>query len=218
MSDKPMEIVIVRHGQTTANRDGIIQGHMNSQLDDLGMAQAQTVAKRLQHEHFDAAFYSDLDRASNTAQAILQYHPGLPAQATAELREWNLGVLQEQSYKNMSPEHKKLVDILRSSEDVPPIPGGETIEEFQQRVSDFLEDLAGKYTGKRILLISHGGVIQRMLRHTVGKLQNGNFRPACDNTSVSIFRKRLDGGWQMISWNDTSHLKNGMYSGKPLPL
>jgi probable phosphoglycerate mutase len=110
------------------------------------------------------------------------------------------------------------VDILRSSEDVPPIPGGETVEEFQQRISDFMEDLAGKYMGKRILLISHGGVIQRMLRHTVGKLQNGNFRPACDNTSVSIFRKRFDGVWQMISWNDTSHLKNGMYSEKPLPL
>ena len=218
MVNKPMEIVIVRHGQTTANRDGIIQGHMNSQLDDLGMAQAQTVAKRLQHEHFDAAFYSDLDRASNTAQAILQYHPGLPAQATAELREWNLGVLQEQSYKNMPSEYQKLVDFLRSSEDVPPIPGGETIEEFQQRISEFMEDLAKKYAGKRILLVSHGGVIQRMLRHTVGKMMNGNFRPACDNTSISIFRKRLDGCWQMITWNDTAHLNSELTSDKPLPL
>lgn len=218
MSEPVLEIVVVRHGQTDANHDGVIQGHMNSQLDALGRQQAQMVAQRLKNERFDAAFYSDLDRARDTAQAILQYHPDLPAEPRLELREWNLGVLQAQNYKNMTPEHKLLVDTLRSSEDVPPIPEGETIEEFQQRVGDFLEKLAAEYAGKRLLLVSHGGTIQRMLRHTVGKMQNGNFRPACDNTSVSVFRKRSDGCWQMITWNDTAHLNKALMPVNPLPI
>ena len=213
-----LEIVAVRHGETVANCSGIIQGHSNSQLNELGIKQAQKVAMRLQNEHFDAVFASDLDRAADTAKAILQYHPNLQINYTTALREWHLGVLQNQNYAEMTPEHKQLVDILRSSETVPPIPGGETFEEFQQRVSDFLESLAANYMGKRLLLVSHGGTVQRMLRHCMGILSPGNFRPACSNTSISVFRKRGDGFWQLISWNDTAHLDDSLQPTNPLPI
>ena len=218
MSGNFMEIVAVRHGETVANFEGIIQGHSNSQLNDLGRQQAEAVALRLQHEKFDAAFVSDLDRTKDTAQAILQYHPELAVTYTTMLREWHLGVLQNQRYTEMSAEHQLLVDILRTSETVPPIPGGETIEEFQQRVSDFLEELAANYMGKRLLLVSHGGTIQRMLRHCTGLLAAGNFRPACGNTCISVFRKRTDGHWQLISWNDTAHLTQFLQPTNPLPI
>ena len=218
MSGNFLEIVAVRHGETTANHDGIIQGHMNSQLNELGIQQAQRVAKRLQNEFFDAAFVSDLDRAVNTAEAILQYHPDLKVTYTTELREWNLGVLQTRRYADMTIEHKTLVNILRTSETVPPIPDGETIDEFQKRVSTFLEKLAAEYAGKRLLLVSHGGTIQRMFRHCAGIFSNGNVRPACDNTSVSVFRKRADGKWQLITWNDTAHLSSALQPTNPLPV
>lgn len=218
MTNSFLEIVAVRHGETTANHDGIIQGHMNSQLNDLGLLQAQQVAERLKNEQFDAVFSSDLDRAANTAKAILQYHTDLTITYTTALREWHLGVLQTQRYAEMSPDHKLLVDCLRSSENVPPIPGGETIDEFQQRVSDFMEHLAAEYMGKRLLLTSHGGTIQRMLRHCTGVLSAGNFRPACGNTSISVFRKRSEGCWQLISWNDTAHLTKNLQPAQPIPL
>ena len=199
------EIVAVRHGQTEANSTGVIQGQSNTPLDDVGRAQALAVAESLQNDHFDLLISSDLDRAKDTAQAILHYHPGLQWICDPALREWHLGALQGEKYSEMPPEHKILIDSLRCSEKVPPIPNGETIEEFQDRIAAFLENLVQQHAGKRLLLVTHGGAIQRMFRLTAGIFPDRNLRPACDNTSVSIFRYKST-KWQLVTWNNTAHL------------
>jgi len=54
---------IVRHGETDENRQRIIQGHLNTVLNTVGLDQAQRVAGALQANPFDVAFSSDLNRA-----------------------------------------------------------------------------------------------------------------------------------------------------------
>ena len=200
MNKDCIEIVAIRHGETEANKLGIIQGQTNTQLDAVGKAQAAAAAWRLRHEKFDLMLASDLDRAMDTAQAILQYHPGLPLQKEPLLREWNLGILQGKCADNMTAEEKKLFEALFCSQIVLPIPGGESLEEFQSRISGLLEKLRGEHAGKRLLLVTHGGAMQRMFSHTVGALTAGNLRPACNNTSISVFRCQ-SGKWQLVCWN-----------------
>ncbi|PVD28498.1 hypothetical protein C0Q70_11086 [Pomacea canaliculata] len=76
-------------GETTANKDGIIQGHRDVPLSEVGMEQANLVAKRLQNEHFTHIFASDLKRAAETAQAIVKAGPEnhCPIQLDKRLRE-----------------------------------------------------------------------------------------------------------------------------------
>lgn len=57
-------IYIVRHGETEENRLGIMQGHLDTKLNDTGIRQAQLAAQALRHVAFDIAFTSDLERAS----------------------------------------------------------------------------------------------------------------------------------------------------------
>ena len=114
MNKDCIEIVAIRHGETEANKLGIIQGQTNTQLDAVGKAQAAAAAWRLRHEKFDLMLASDLDRAMDTAQAILQYHPGLPLQKEPLLREWNLGILQGKCADNMTAEEKNLFEALFS--------------------------------------------------------------------------------------------------------
>ena len=54
---------IVRHGETDENRQGIIQGQLNTVLNAAGLDQAQRVAGALRANPFDMAFSSDLSRA-----------------------------------------------------------------------------------------------------------------------------------------------------------
>ena len=57
------KIYFVRHGETDENRRGIIQGHLDTDLNAVGLDQSEVVAKELQSVPFDAGFSSDLKRA-----------------------------------------------------------------------------------------------------------------------------------------------------------
>lgn len=57
-------VYLVRHGETDANRKHIIQGQMDTPLNDRGVQQAETVARALRSIPFDTAYSSDLSRAS----------------------------------------------------------------------------------------------------------------------------------------------------------
>lgn len=56
-----MNLILIRHGETQENVDGIVQGWLESYLNDIGMQQAQTVADNF-HESINAIYSSDLQR------------------------------------------------------------------------------------------------------------------------------------------------------------
>ena len=57
------KIYFVRHGETDENRRGLIQGHLDTDLNAIGLEQSEVVAKELQSVPFDEVFSSDLKRA-----------------------------------------------------------------------------------------------------------------------------------------------------------
>src|SRR4029450_12657247 len=83
-------LIVVRHGVTQWNEDGRYQGHQDVPLGDRGREQARRLAVRLQHERISAAYCSDLQRASETAELALgeREAPLIPTQA---LREMSFG-------------------------------------------------------------------------------------------------------------------------------
>lgn len=200
------EIVAVRHGQTEANRTGILQGQLDVALDELGIRQAEAAAERLKAWQFDAVFSSDLSRAMKTAQSIVKFHPHLNITPTSALREWNLGDLQGKKLEYLRRTQPDLMKIFRDEVDRS-IPNGESAQEFQTRVTDFITQTARQNSARRILLVTHGGVIQRIFRCVAGAIASGNFKPFCANTSLSIFRYRDGENWQLVTWNDTAHLE-----------
>ena len=199
------EIIAVRHGETVANKSGVLQGQYNTPLNENGILQARAIAERLKKRSFDMVFTSDLDRAHDTAKIIAEFHPQIKVTPTASLREWDLGVLQGRPYSELIVEYPDIMNAFKKPGKVPPIPGGEDIGCFQQRISSFMDETARANCGKTLLFVSHGGAMQRMLVHAMGEAAPQNIYPLCDNASLSIFRFR-GGQWQLITWNDTSHL------------
>lgn len=201
------EIIIVRHGETIANKTGILQGHLDTALSETGILQADAVARRLKKQHFDIVYCSDLERAMTTAEKIAVFHPDLKIIPSPELREWNLGDLQGRLYNELINEYPEIMGAFKKDNDIPFVPGGESSEAFHQRIVSFFDRIAAENTGKRVLLVTHGGVMQRILLHTTGHINGNNIRPLCANASLSVFKYK-SGKWQLITWNDTAHLEN----------
>ena len=63
-----VRVYIVRHGETEENRNSIIQGHLDTQLNADGIEQARRVGKALQAVPFNLAFSSDLTRAAKVSE------------------------------------------------------------------------------------------------------------------------------------------------------
>lgn len=200
--------VIVRHGETDANRTGLLQGQSNCPLNDNGRRQAAAAAERLAGEHFDLAYSSDLVRAFETAGIVARAHAGLAVCPVKDLREWFLGDMEDRPQKELLKLYPEEMAAFRREACEVRIPGGESLTEFQARVSNFLTALADKNPGKRILLVTHGGVLQRIFRMAVGMTAPGNFLSLTVNASISTVRRDIGAGaWQLVTWNSADHLR-----------
>jgi len=70
-----LKIYLFRHGQTTYNRDGRFTGFHDPGLTNLGIKQANIIAKKLKNKKFHIAFESRLRRSKQTLKIVLKYHP-----------------------------------------------------------------------------------------------------------------------------------------------
>lgn len=199
-----IRLIIVRHGETTANALSIIQGHTDVPLNERGVQQAARLAEALKDEKFDAVYSSDLSRAMTTARAIV---PEGEIIALPALREWHLGVWQGKDLDRIQKDYPEIyAGFCRGEADLR-IPGGETQRELWKRIKDFLDFLLKNHPdGGKILLVTHGGVIRSLFPIFMGENNVYPKAPKVGNCSISRFLREGD-SWQLISWNEEGHLK-----------
>ncbi len=169
-----MLVYLVRHGQTDYNKEGRIQGQMDVPLNKKGRHQAKETSKKLKNVQFAHAFSSDLKRAKQTAQIILEnnIHNGISVKLDKRLREKQYGVWEGITWNKVHERHPKL---KREINDRPlrwAATDGENMRQMFQRIKDFLLDLKStikKERGKSnqsknsILVVSHNSPIRLML-------------------------------------------------------
>lgn len=157
---------IVRHGETEANRDDIIQGHIDRPLTEEGIRQARQTAEKLCHVRFDAAYSSDLLRAQRTAEIILLERQ-LVIQTAQALRERNWGMydgrLSEDFYQGCAEALAIFEKLMHEEKLSFRFADVETHEEIATRLIRFLREAAVAHDGKTILISTHGGIIRAFL-------------------------------------------------------
>jgi len=82
---------------------------------------------------------------------------------------------------------------------------GETLGEFSRRVVGLIDELLRAHAGSRLLLVTHGGVLDAAYRHATGVPLNAPRNFPIYNTSINVLRHR-DDVWTAESWGDVSHL------------
>ncbi len=158
---------LVRHGETASNEAGLIQGQTDSPLTEKGKQQALEIKKELSGIHFDAAFSSDLGRAYNTAEIILDGGQ-LEFNRSTLLRERNYGKYQSHHHDKLFKEKKLLLAKLDTAtkeerwstkyeEDM------ESDKDVYERITSFINMKAPDYQGKNVLIVTHGGPMKVIL-------------------------------------------------------
>lgn len=197
-------LVLVRHGETSWNVEGRIQGHTDIRLNALGEAQAAAVGKRLARERFDAVYSSDLIRAYRTAHPAVA-DPDSTIIKDRRLRERHLGVLQGLTGEQAMAEQPAAWKVFKSRDPEAALEGGESLGMFSRRVAGFIEDILGKHAGSSILVVTHGGVLDAAYRHALGMPLSMPRDFPIYNASVNVICHDHR-GWRVESWGDVSHL------------
>jgi 2,3-bisphosphoglycerate-dependent phosphoglycerate mutase len=198
------QVIIVRHGQTQWNIKTIRQGHLDSPLTERGIAQAKALGERLAIETFTALYSSDLGRALQTAQVIAAA-TGHSIVTDPRLRERNLGIFQGLNGQEIQQKFPEEYRLHRSLGPDYIIPGGESVRQQVERNLEYLNELAEKHLGERIVIVTHGGVLSGLFRHTFSIPFNAPRRFEFTNAGLNVFNYE-QGNWYLQTWGDISHL------------
>ena len=196
---------IARHGQTEWNILGQTQGHGNSPLTELGLAQAEELAEGMDRFPLDMIFTSDLGRAVQTADAVGKRRK-IEVQPTHALREMGFGEWEGKTIPEITEKYADIYKVWRNEPHLSEIPGGETLQTIQDRLKSFIDELNEKYDGKHILLVSHSVTVRVLLLTILDSSLKNLYRIKQDNTALNIVEWR-DYGPVVIKMNDTSHIK-----------
>lgn len=201
--------LLLRHGQTVANRTGYFQGWHDSPLDENGIAQVNCAAEYLKDVHFDAFYSSDLGRAIQTSKIVLKYHPDMELQIDPALREWHLGIYDGAYQPDVVREHPEFIRIFIRENETSDVPGGESRMEFQNRINKFFSEKAKLHDGQTVLICTHGGTLQRIFRMVSGAIADNIRLPLPQNASLSTIRFLTDiNVWQLVDWNVRHYMNN----------
>ena len=183
------EIMLVQHALTQWNVEGKCQGHTDVPLNEEGWKMAYALAKRLEHEQISTVYTSDLKRAYQTALPFI-IQQDIPLYREKQLREarW-----KNQQYCNQYLTLPFSVD-------------NEEEEDVCKRAKKVMRDIAQKHMGERILVISHGGLINRFMKYVHEK--TGEIEPTYQKIRMAInYLKYEKDKWFFLQLNDVSHLE-----------
>ena len=152
-------IVLVRHGETTYNATGRMQGQLDTELSEVGIAQAKAAALEIAGWNVSAVISSDLKRAVHTAE-LLSAGWDVDVQTDPRLRETRLGEWTGASHAEIDRDYPGQRVYWRHDPEWAP-PGAETRLEVASRAHQLVEELMESDIFDRgtVVLVAHGGTI-----------------------------------------------------------
>ena len=201
---KETEIILIRHGETEWNSQKRMQGHSNSDLSSVGQAQIQALGQWMKNVPFDLIYSSDSLRAKQTAEAITQFS-GHELQFDQRLREKNLGVFEGLTSEEARERHPEVFRLFKTAGSKYVIDEGESTQQLQDRALEIISEIRIKHPEERVLLVTHGGFIRVVMKHSLGLSLETPTRFLIRNTGV--FRLVWEDKWLVSQMGGVSHLE-----------
>ena len=200
-------ILLIRHGESLANIQGIFAGNLDAPLSELGQKQAAAAGDYLRGTRIDAAYASDLIRAADTARIIVGGR-GIEVRTDPRLREIRPGEWEGVKYDDLvklypheygelwlhDPGHARCV-------------GGESTAELSARVCGALDEIAAAHTGETVLVAAHATPVRAAMCRAMGlPVAEMKQVPWVANASVTFLH--IEGGrWTLGETGVASYLE-----------
>lgn len=197
-------LLVVRHGRTAHNASGLLLGHLDPPLDELGRRQAAALAESI--GPVDRVISSPLARARETASAF-----GLEPVVDDRWIELDYGEFDGMPLGSVTAEtwHEWRTDPSFSP------PGGETLAELGARVGAALDDLVadGSTSDRTTVIVSHVSPIKAAVCWALGVDDLVAWRLWVATASVTRIGTTPRGG-VLHTFNDIAHLTDAGLEGR----
>jgi Fructose-2,6-bisphosphatase len=201
-----MRLILVRHGETDYNRDGLALGQGDAPLNETGVRQAAALEFALASEKIAAIYASPRSRTLATATAIANPH-GLAVTADERLIELDVGELEGLTFPEIG---KRYPDLMQNWGG----PGGpsyrlpgseECLVDVQERARAAIEEMLARHPDETVVAVTHNFVILSTLAWLIG-IELVDFRRLRQSVAAISRLELRPGHTQVITLNDTCHL------------
>lgn len=200
-------IYLIRHGETDYNRRGIVQGSgVDSDLNEMGQAQAMAFFQAYQHVPFRKIYVSGLRRTYQTAEPFIEL--GIPYEKLSGLNEISWGLMEGKAPGNLDNEYyRALIEAWSAGETAVRTDGGESPEQVEARQRVAIDVILAHSNETPVLITMHG----RAMRILLCWLTN---RPLAqmdyfEHSNLCLYKLRYDYDTRAFAIeliNDTAHL------------
>lgn len=188
------EILFIRHGETDCNKKNLYYGHLNPGLNETGIWQLKNTRKKLEklNEKIDIVFSSDLKRCRESLE-LLEIDKNIKTHFSEKLRELNFGTLEGKTYKEIERNFPRYVKEMQNNWRYFKAESGESLDDLQMRVSKKLNKIKTENQNKKILVVTHAGVIQSLISYYLFGNLDGYWQFKLDNGSITKMTVMEDG-------------------------
>lgn len=187
-------LIVVRHGRTEANASGLLLGGADPELDELGRAQAASLAAAI--PDVDLVVASPLRRARQTAAAF-----GRPVETDDRWIELDYGDWDGRRITEVTAEQWA---AWRADPDFRP-PGGETLAELGRRTRRACDDLVEAATDGTVVVVTHVSPLKAAVAWALGVGDEVTWRLFVAPASITRIDIR-DTRPVLVSFDEVAHL------------
>jgi probable phosphoglycerate mutase len=188
---KTTKLVFVRHGESEKNILKIKSSTKDKwPLTEKGRSHAETIAQNLSTMGtFDIIISSPILRARQTAE-IISERLNLPIVFDDSIGEYEYGNWNDLTHEEMSRKHQDYLEYKKHEKGTQEhfnfkLGGAESRSDVVVRIRNFLEKIKKEYSGKNLIVVSHGGI-------------NGAIEMVLNNSDLETFYKKESIGHQEI--------------------
>lgn len=214
MSEPARRLVVLRHGESQANREGVWQGQYDSPLTEIGVLQAQAAAKVIALGSPAVVVASDLSRAATTGD-IVGSAAEVPVTYDARLREIDVGEWTGMSGDVVKERFAVERERHLRGEDFRRGVTGESLSDVQERVRPMLEEVLDRLEPGRLGVLATHGITARVIVgtmlglqisqmwHLFGGFGNCHWAELAESTLAAPPSFPVVGGstWRLQAWN-----------------
>ena len=206
-------LLLVRHGETEWNRNQQFQGQIDVPLNDRGKEQAQRAAELLQNVQIDSAVSSTLSRPKETAEIILQHHPGVELELRDTMKEISHGLWEGKFESEIEGEFPGMLQQWKEAPETVQMPEGENLQEVWERSLEAWRSIVSSAPSSTTVLVVGHDAINKAILCQLFELETEDFwKFKQGNCSVTVidYPKGIDGHPVLQAMNITTHLGGGV--------
>ena len=200
-----IKLILVRHGITTCNEDGVLSGLTDSKLSEEGKKQANKLAKYLKHENIDSIYTTHFSRTKETVRKLSEIK-NIQIQETSKFNEINFGDFEGLSFEQIERSYPEEIQKMINEGFEYKYPNGESLVDTFKRVKNELNRIIDNNKNSTVLICSHGGTIRNIISYLLCDDYKYHWNFRIDNCSISEIE--LDNKFAILNkLNDKTYLE-----------